>query len=397
MRIAWFSNIDFQEGNGANSRLKALANGLKENGNQVFLLFLSSTIFNSNKINKKSKGFFDGIYFNYLSGSVLRSSYLIIRFLSYTKAIISSSILLIKKRNHFDVILIYSPRLLFFGHIYLLAKLLKIPLILEKTELDEKTKTVTILQKVISYFDRLDPYIFKYVCTHLIVISDKLASHYSRFLPKSKITKVPIVVDLKRFETIDLNNSSPSFTVGYLGSFGSKDGVNGIIKGFKDASLIIPNLKLKLIGFNPTKKETNLELRKNQLNGQVEKSGQITYEQVPQWLKKCDLLVMNRTNHDYSHFGFPTKLGEYLATGIPTICTRVGDIETYLNHNENSFLIEPDNTKQLTEAIINRYENYESFNSIGQKGRQVALSDFDYNIYIPVLQSVFEEAVKSKK
>ena len=106
---------------------------------------------------------------------------------------------------------------------------------------------------------------------------------------------------------------------------------------------------------------------------------------------------MNRTNHDYSHFGFPTKLGEYLATGIPTICTRVGDIETYLNHNENSFLIEPDNTKQLTEAIINRYENYESFNSIGQKGRQVALSDFDYNIYIPVLQSVFEEAVKSKK
>jgi glycosyltransferase involved in cell wall biosynthesis len=397
LRIAWFSNIDFQEGNAANSRLRALANGHKENGNQVFLLFLSSTIFNSNKINKKSKGFFDGIYFNYLSGTVLRSPYLLIRFLSYTKAIISSSILLIKKRNHFDIILIYSPRLLFFGHIYLLAKLLKIPLILEKTELDEKTKTVTILQKVISYFDRLDPYIFKYVCTHLIVISDKLASHYSRFLPKSKITKVPIVVDLKRFETIDSSNSLPSFTVGYLGSFGAKDGVNGIIKGFKDASLIIPKLKLKLIGFNPNVKETHLELRKNQLNWQVEKSDQITYEQVPQWLKKCDLLVMNRTNHDYSHFGFPTKLGEYLATGIPTICTRVGDIETYLNHNENSFLIEPDNTKQLTEAIINRYENYESFNSIGQKGRQVAISDFDYNIYIPVLQSVFEEAVKSKK
>ena len=136
MRIAWFSNIDFQEGNAANSRLRALANGLKENGTQVFLLFLSSTIFNSNKINKKSKGFFDGIYFNYLSDSVLRSPYLLIRFLSYTKAIISSSILLIKKRNHFDIILIYSPRLLFFGHIYLLAKLLKIPLILEKTELD---------------------------------------------------------------------------------------------------------------------------------------------------------------------------------------------------------------------------------------------------------------------
>ncbi len=395
MRIAWFSNIDFQEGNAANSRLRALANGLKENGNQVFLFFLSSTIFNYNKINKKNKGFFDGIYFNYLSGSVLRSPYLIIRFLAYTKAVFCSSILLVKKRKHFDVIFLYSPRLLFFGHIYILAKLLRIPLILEKTELDESVPTKNILPKIISYADRLDAYIFKYVCSHLIVISEKLKDYYSQYLPASKITLIPIIVDFNRFK--EVSNNSKSYTVGYLGSFGSKDGVYGIIKSFKNAIEYVPDLKLKLIGFNPHKREINLELRKNKLNGQVEKSGQITYEQVPQWLYKCDLLVMNRTNHSYSHFGFPTKLGEYLATGIPTICTRVGDIENYLEHNVNSYLIEPDNTEELKNAIINRYKNYDTFNSIGQKGRQVAQAQFDYRRYIPILQSVFEDAVKSKK
>ena len=395
MRIAWFSNIDFQEGNAANSRLRALANGLKENGNQVFLFFLSSTIFNYNKINKKNKGFFDGIYFNYLSGSVLRSPYLIIRFLAYTKAVFCSSILLVKKRKHFDVIFLYSPRLLFFGHIYILAKLLRIPLILEKTELDESVPTKNILPKIISYADRLDAYIFKYVCSHLIVISEKLKDYYSQYLPASKITLIPIIVDFNRFK--EVSNNSKSYTVGYLGSFGSKDDVYGIIKSFKNAIEYVPDLKLKLIGFNPHKREINLELRKNKLNGQVEKSGQITYEQVPQWLYKCDLLVMNRTNHSYSHFGFPTKLGEYLATGIPTICTRVGDIENYLEHNVNSYLIEPDNTEELKNAIINRYKNYDTFNSIGQKGRQVAQAQFDYRRYIPILQSVFEDAVKSKK
>ena len=55
MRIAWFANIDFQEGNAANSRIRAFANGLKDNGNQVFLFFLSSTVFNSNQINKKNE------------------------------------------------------------------------------------------------------------------------------------------------------------------------------------------------------------------------------------------------------------------------------------------------------------------------------------------------------
>ncbi len=395
MRIAWFSNIDFQEGNAANSRLRAMAGGLKENGNQVFLFFLSSTIFNSNKINKKNKGFFNGIYFNYLSGSVLRNHYFIFRFLSYTKAVFCSSLLLIKKRKHFDVIFIYSPRLLFFGHIYLLSKLLKIPLILEKTELEKSVPTNNITQRIIKFTDGLDAYIFKYVCSHLIVISENLKNYYSQFLPVSKITLIPIIVDFNRFREVSENPKS--FTMGYLGSFGSKDGVYGIINGFKNAIEYVPNLKLKLIGFNPHKKETNQELRNNSLNGQVEKSGQITYEQVPQWLYKCDLLIMNRTNHRYSHFGSPTKLGEYLATGIPTICTRVGDIENYLEHTIHSYLIEPDNADELKNAIIKRYQNYDSFNLMGQAGKQLAHSRFDYRKYIPVLQSVFEEAIKSKK
>ncbi|MFM9945933.1 MAG: glycosyltransferase family 4 protein [Bacteroidia bacterium] len=398
MRIAWFSNIDFQEGNAANSRIRALANGLKANGNHVFLFFLSPTVFNDNGLNKKTKGFFDGIYFNYLSGKIIRSHYLLIRIFTYLKSIFSSSWLLIKKRNHFDIIFIYSPRLLFFGHIYILAKILKIPLILEKTELDHLIiENKSLVSKFAGFTDRLDVYFLKHVCTHLIVISEKLKNYYSQFLPPSKISLVPIIVDLKRFESVNGNGIFPSYTLGYLGSFGAKDGVNGIIEGFKNAIKEVPNLKLKLIGFNPHKKETNLELKRNQLNGQVEKSGQITYDQVPHWLAKCDLLIMNRTNHEFSHYGFPTKLGEYLATGIPTICTRVGDIENYLEHNNSTYIIEPDNSKQLTDAIIERYKNYDTFNAIGQKGKQIAQSHFDYQKYIPVLQSVFEEAILSKK
>lgn len=395
MRIAWFANIDFQEGNAANSRIRALAKGLKKNGNQVFLFFLSPTVFNSNGINKRSRGFYDGLYFNYLNGSVRRSPFLLRRIFNYLRAILVSSFVLIRKRKHFDIIFIYSPRLLFFGHIYLLARILNIPLIIEKTELEEKLASGTFFQKLIRLTDRLDAGFYKYVCSHLFVISDRLKTHYQKYLPADKITKIPIVVDTARFENIHSNNEN--YCVGYLGSFVSKDGVNGIIKGFKGAVDAIPNLKLKLIGFNPFKIETNAELKKYNLNGEVEKSGQITYEQVPQWLGKCDLLIMNRTNDAYSHYGFPTKLGEYLATGIPTICSKVGDIELYLEHKKNTWLIEPDNTEDLTSAIINRYQNYKQFNEIGENGRVIAKTVFDYHLYIPVLQTVFENAVNSKR
>ncbi|MCC6721223.1 MAG: glycosyltransferase, partial [Bacteroidia bacterium] len=93
--------------------------------------------------------------------------------------------------------------------------------------------------------------------------------------------------------------------------------------------------------------------------------------------------------------GFPTKLGEYLATGIPTICTKVGDIEKYLEHDVNSYLILPDNPKQLSEAIINRYKYYDKFNEIGQMGKNVAAENFDYRLHIPKLQKILDDAVLS--
>lgn len=391
MRIAWFANLDFQEGNAANSRIRAFANGLKNNGNQVFLFFLSSTTFNSNKINKKNKGFFDGIYFNYLSGTVTRSKYRIVRLLNYIIASFSSIILLIKKRKHFDSVIIYQPRILFFGHIFILTRLLKIPLIVEITELDEKVNTFSYFSFIESRLNKLNIYLYKYFCKNVIVISDKLKNHLLKYLPESKITLIPIVVDIKRFENINFQNNE--FTVGYLGSFASKDGVPHIIEGFKKATEKIPKLKLKLIGYNPYKKQTNQILKNYKLNGEVEKTGQITYEKVPHWLAKCDLLLLNRTNHPFSHYGFPTKLGEYLATGIPTICSKVGDIEKYLEHEVNSFLIEPDNPMELSEAIVTRYKNYDFFNQIGQNGRKVAINEFDYLKHIPVLQSLIENTI----
>lgn len=392
MKIAWFANIDFQEGNAANARIRCLANGLKKNGNQIFLFLLSPTIFNSNRINKKSKGFFDGLYFNYLSGTSSRSQFLIVRFFNYSLAVFNSSVLLFKKRKYFDIIFLYNPRFLFFWHIYLISKLLGIPLIIEKTELDETVLTKNFFYKFIRLTDKLDAYLLKYICFHLFVISDNLRDHFKNYFPENKITKIPIVVDLSRFELQKQNGIF--YTIGYLGSFAPKDGVKNIIKSFKDSLEYLPHLRMKLIGFNPNRKEINLELKKHLLNGQVEKSGQITYNQVPIWLSKCDLLVLNRTNDKYSHYGFPTKLGEYLATGIPTICSKVGNIELYLEHNKNTYFIEPDNPANLTAAIIARYKNYDDFNKMGENGKLVVKEEFDYEKFIPTILHVFESTIK---
>lgn len=395
MNIAWFANTDFQEGNAASSRIRYLSQGLKQNGNLINLFILRPIGFSSTGINRKNKGFFNGIYFNYLNGSATRSHSFFTRSFQYLISLVRSVAVLITHRKRFDIIFIYQPRFLFFGHLYILSKILKIPLILEITELEDSKPTHSFWQKIIKLTDKIDLHLLKHFCFHLVVISDHLKLHFSSYFPSEKITKIPILIDRNRFSKPV--KRAPSYSIGYLGSFASKDGVTGIILSFKEALKTLPQLKLKLIGYNPYEKYFSDKIKENQLEGYVELSGQISYEDVNEWLTSCDLLILNRTNHPYSHYGFPTKLGEYLATGIPTICTRVGDIETYLEHSKHSYLIEPDDTSQLTNAIITRYQNYEAFNMMGMRGREIALSKFDYQHYIPVLQKIFESAVHSKK
>lgn len=395
MKIAWFANIDFQEGNAANARIRAFAHGLKKSDHTVFVFLLSSTQFNTSGTNSKHKGFFQGIYFNYLSGSAFWPVSSISRIINYQKAMFNACLLLIKKRKYFNTVLLYNPRFLFFFPIYLTCKVLRLPVIIEKTELEESIQTKKAVHKLIRFTDSFDKFLFIHFCTHLIVISNKLSQFYAKYYPIDKITVIPAIVDTSRFVAKTHNNTK--YTLGYLGSFAQKDNVEGIIKSFSLAINDFPNLRLKLIGFNSQKKTIDQLIHGLGLDESIVQSGLIAYENVPEWLQKCDLLISYRNSEAYSSFGFPTKLVEYLATGIPVICSNIGDINRYLQHDINVCLVEPEDHLSLKNAIIDRYTHYEHFNTIGSNGRLVADTFFDHRLYINKLNHLVVSSVKEEK
>ena len=49
------------------------------------------------------------------------------------------------------------------------------------------------------------------------------------------------------------------------------------------------------------------------------------------------MLVLARPDNIQAKGGFPTKLGEYLATGNPVVVTKVGEIPNYLIDGVNAF------------------------------------------------------------
>lgn len=390
LKVFFFSTGDFLEGNGSNSRIKAYSKGLKHAGVDVSIYLFRSTDFNSTGINTLSKGNWEGIPFQYFSKTTNRPRFLITRLIQLFSASFKSARVIRRNRASLDAVYIYSPSALFLPA-YLAARRSGIPVVVEKTELESTRKAYGLKEVLGKLLFQMDEWYINRFADHLIVISEKLKEHYARKY-KKPITLIPAIVDLERFPKPHLNGVH--YRIGYLGSFGEKDGVEGILKAFKQFVDVAPGTKLRLMGFNNAPHKLDQQLKQLKLNGEVENLGQLKYDDIPGKLRECDLLVVNRTNSPYSHYGFPTKLTEYLATGATCVVTRVGDVEKYLTNGVDAMCISPDNTGELTDAFKSFYSNPDLHRQLGLEGRKTCEKVFDYRLYIPTLVNIFTSISK---
>jgi glycosyltransferase involved in cell wall biosynthesis len=82
-----------------------------------------------------------------------------------------------------------------------------------------------------------------------------------------------------------------------------------------------------------------------------------------------------------SHARFPTKLGEYLASGRAVVTTWVGEIPHYLKDGLNACVITPGDVQAFGEAICLLLSSPDRAKEIGLNGREVAEKCFHYANY----------------
>jgi glycosyltransferase involved in cell wall biosynthesis len=104
--------------------------------------------------------------------------------------------------------------------------------------------------------------------------------------------------------------------------------------------------------------------------------GTVGPDDVPAYLCECAALALPRTRALFSEAGFPTKLGEYLATGRPVVVTATGDIPRYLRADVDAFLVPPDDPDAFASAL-ERALYGPTAADVGLAGREVARAQFD--------------------
>lgn len=229
---------------------------------------------------------------------------------------------------------------------------------------------LTCLHKINQIFDKN---ISKYV-NGIVVISKRLFEKYHAIDNSLQKILIPISAENINLDIPDkIKNENFSFV--YSGSYGVKDGVSLLIECFKLLNQKYQKIELILSG------KINVEIKnliKDELN--IKYIGMVPDSEYYHFLANSDVLCMTRINSKYAHSGFPFKLGEYLASGVPVIVTNVSDISDYLINEENALVAVPSNVTSLFEKMEFAYLNQKKIKNIGSKGKEVAHINFNKDI-----------------
>ena len=215
----------------------------------------------------------------------------------------------------------------------------------------------------------------------LIVISQALKQYFiSKGIQENKIHVVNIIVDEERFKGLKPDANVEKY-IAYCGNASNnKDGVDQLIKAFSVVKRAGYKIKLYIIGPVQDNKDyrDNLELiKKLNLEDGVVFTGIVSSAEMPQMLVNAQILALDRPDNLQAKYGFPTKLGEYLISGVPVVATSVGDIPLLLEHKKNILLSVPNNQDDFANNIMWVLDNPEDAKRIGVEGRRAAQELFN--------------------
>ena len=364
------------------NRFLSLTTGLEANGNEIDLIIINSYLTDQEKKQFKSKGNFASISYEYLLPlkfafpnrrimRILFNKLIPSRFYAYK---IRKKI----KSNKYDYIWIsFSPKLIRLGLCFFRSKL-PVKYFHEQSEyswigLENNNKLHKLYLN--SFLPQLDVF---------SIMTNNLIDYYKNFVgSKTRIIHLPMTVDFSRFDnTCETNNLNKPY-IGYCGIRNFKnDGVDILTKAFIKIMNEFPEYYLYIAGPLEPRNDYNYVksiVENNNASERIIFLGPMDKTKIPSFLKNASILALARVESKQAEGGFPTKLGEYLATGNPVCVTKVGEIPNYLINNKSAFLSEPNSVDSFAETLKRAITSPEAKN-IGKMGQHIAYKYFNKDI-----------------
>lgn len=236
------------------------------------------------------------------------------------------------------------------------------------------------------------------LCDGIVVVSNNLKEYFIKEIgvDENKVRVIHNGVDLKKFDARKafpypngLPEKKPSARfVGVVGRLTeAKDHAN-LLRAWKKLRYHNGGNRLVVVGDGEKRQELELLTHSFGIENEVFFLG--SREDIPNLIAHMDLTILPSKRE-----GFPLAILEYMAMGKPVIATKVGGVPEILEHGVNGYLIPPEDTDSLAEALNNFFQEDNSFQKRAMQGKIAVEKAFSTEICLKHYEELYEKLYNS--
>lgn len=221
--------------------------------------------------------------------------------------------------------------------------------------------------------ERLTASVFDHASV-LVAVSEGVAT-WIRGMTRhaDRVHVIPNGVDPTRFQPRDPTpGTSGIFTIGFVGSLKAWHGVPILVEALDLLVQRHPRRhQLLVVGDGPQRSSLEEMVARRGLTEQVVFTGAVPPHQIPRLLAGMDVAVAPYPQPGAEGFYFsPLKIFEYLAAGVPTVASRLGQIEEVITDGIHGLLVPPGDPAALAEALERLRRDHTLRRGLAQEGRR---------------------------
>ena len=194
----------------------------------------------------------------------------------------------------------------------------------------------------------------------------------------------------------EVQKEEGTFWVTYAGTIGTSYDIRTMVLAAEELMKQgKTKIRFQILGDGPTR-EMLENLAKERKIQNVKFTGYVPYEQMAAYLVKSDVLINSFVRK--APQSIVTKIGDYLAAGKPMINTCMSpEFRKKVEQDGFGINIEPEDVRELVNAVEWMYENEAERNDMGNRARKIAEEHFDRPVSYGKIEAMISSLITKRK
>ncbi|HEY6806489.1 MAG TPA: glycosyltransferase family 4 protein [Pyrinomonadaceae bacterium] len=219
------------------------------------------------------------------------------------------------------------------------------------------------------------------ISSHVMVGNPYLAEYAGRV--NDKVTIVPTTIDTEKYQPLNRRDDSKPIVIGWTGSHSTVQHLNTLRSALQKLAKR-ESFRLRVIG-TPTYELEGLDVEAMKWHSETELED----------LSAVDIGVMPLPDDRWSKGKCGLKALQFMALGIPTICSPVGVNTDIIQDGENGFIAGADD--EWVEKLSQLVRSRELRRKLGDAGRCTVETKYSAAAQAPRVYEVFKSVIRPSK